>query len=69
MLALPVRTAKINCVQDGLFQAKGIGNPEADPFEICPTVTTYMPASGARQYGACLFLFEIVNSYPRKLVG
>jgi hypothetical protein len=68
-LALPVRTTKINCVQHGLFQAKGIGNPEADRFEICTTITTYLPASGARQYGACLFVFEIAHKYPWKLVG
>jgi hypothetical protein len=69
VLALLVRTTKINCVQYGLFQAKGIGNLEADRFEICRTITTYMPASGARKYGACLFLFEIVDKYLRKLVG
>jgi hypothetical protein len=69
VLAVPVRTTKVDCVQHGLLQAKGIWNPEADSFEICPTITTYMPASGARQYGACLFLFEIVDKYRRKLVG
>jgi hypothetical protein len=66
---MQVRTTKINCVQHGLFQAKGIWNPEADRFEICPMITTYMPASGARQYGAYLLLYEIVDKYPRKLVG
>ena len=38
-------------------------------LDLCPSITTYMPASGARQYGACLFLYEIVDKYSRKLVG